>query len=282
MKNEKRKKPILSLFFLVVLSLSLLLSSCGIEKLYYIDYIPQGEYNETNAIINLPSDSVEGYRGTQEDGIQFDNFMIFYRIYISDSIVITGRQLEGYGTNSDRTAINAALNSDYNQLYSLTDITNTNVSTSSLENTFCSRRYFLLTLVNADDGSAADINRVLGSGSLGQRLEIAFPPNPRIEPTLTINGASYNLRRAVENEILNLYDLNPAPDRRFLNADELFNPDNITNGRNADVATNSAPNVRLTYVSMYIAARGTNLEMPPRIIYSQPTFIGIFRLANSS
>jgi hypothetical protein len=33
---------------------------------------------------------------------------------------------------------------------------------------------------------------------------------------------------------------------------------------------------------MYIAAEGRSLETPSRTIYSQPTFIGIFMLADSS
>jgi hypothetical protein len=249
------------------LSLGALLS-CGLEESFYIDNIPQGQYNLSNAIISLPSGSAEGYS-------YFNSFIIFYRIYISDKIVNTGRQLEGYGSNNDRIAINSTLNSDYNSLYSLADPTSTTVNTSNLESTFSNRRYFLLTL------EGADINRVLGSDSLGETLVIFFDPNNGVQPTLTVGGAAYNLQRAVQNENLNLYGLNPHPDRRFLNHPELYNIENITNGRNADVATNSASDVEYTYVSMYIAARGTG-DIPPRAIYSQPTFIGIFNLSRWS
>jgi hypothetical protein len=276
MKKEKRKKPILtffsftfSLFFPVVLSLGGLLS-CGLEGVAFIDYIPPQNvtYGDTNTSILLSGDA---------EGASFDNFIIFYRIYISNEIVPTGDLRDN---SNARSAINATLNSDYNTLYIYTDITSTTVNTANLENTFSNRRYFLLTLVNSN-GGAADINSVLSSGSLGQRLIIAFPTNDK--PTLTINGTVYDLQRAVRNEILNLYDLNPAPDRRFFNHSELYNTANVTSGRNADVATVTGSGTPFyTYVSMYIAAKGTStVDMPPRIVYSQPTFIGIFQLANS-
>jgi len=245
------------------------LLSCGIEAYYYIDYIPQGDYESTRAFINLPSGNTEGYN-------YFNNFIIFYRIYISASNIIPGPSLTGSGANTGRREINPALDSDYTGLWNLTDITSTSVNTSNLENTFSNRRYFLLTLENAN------INSVLGSSSLGGRLEIAFPPNPSDRPTLSIQGlgGQYYLQRAVENQNLNLSDLNPLPDRNFLNSAQLHDNANVTSGRNADVASNNNANSIYTYVSLYIAARGTSLEMPPRTIYSQPTFIGIFRLAD--
>jgi hypothetical protein len=298
MTKEKRKKTIgtfftFSLFFFVVLSPGGLLS-CGLEGVAFIAYIPPQnvDYRDTDTSILLPalssSDDVEG--------AEFDNFIIFYRLYISDKIISTGRQLEGYGTNDGRTAINSTLNSDYNGLYSLTDITSTSVNTSNLESTFSNRRYCLLTLADAGMNSV-NINNVLGSGSLGKRVYIAFPPNPGIEsrPTLTVydpfvyddpydpayDQPIYFLQRAVENQNLNPpLNFRPQPNRDFLNHGELYNTANVTNELNADVATNSAADVQYTYVSMYIAARGTSLvDMPPRTIYSQPTFIGIFRLA---
>ena len=243
------------------------LLSCGLEAFYYIDYIPQGEYNDTNTVINLPSSSAEGYS-------YFNNFIIFYRIYISSGIIQTGRYL--IDDSSARSAINATLNSDFASLSSLTDITSTSVNTSNLENTFLNtRKYFKLTL------EGIDIDAVLGSQSLGRTLEITFPPNNGIQPTLILNGISYILQRD-NSEQTKLIE--PKPDLYFLNHPDLYNTANVTDVLNADVATytrtDSTP--RYTYVSIYIAAKGTSLEMPPRPIYSQPTFIGIFRLAESS
>jgi hypothetical protein len=193
--------------------------------------------------------------------------MIFYRIYISDS-----NPVARIDTPELRSSINSTLNSDYNGLYSYTDITSTTVNTSNLDSTFNNRKYFKLEL---DD---RDINRVLSGNSLGKTLEIAFPPNNGVKPTLELDGDSYSLYRAVLGTGLNF---TPKPDRYFLNHPDLRNSANATNEINADVATNSNVDSEHTYVSMYIAAVGTTLEMPPRTIYSQPTFIGIFKLANS-
>ena len=260
--------------FIGIFSLGGLLS-CGLEEFYYIDYIPWSDYRDTDATINLPSSSNDGY-GPPND--YFDNFIIFYRIYISGELT-SGR----IDTSEMRNRINPTLDSDYNALYPYTDITSTSINTSNLEITFSNRRYFLLTLINTN-GSAVNIDSVLGSGSLGGTLRILFDTNPGAQPTLTISGGTvYNLQRANQNANLGLYGLNLQPDRRFLNHPELYNPANITNERNADVVAAASGSVTpiYTYVSMYIATRGTSLEMPPRPIYSQPTFIGIFRLANS-
>jgi len=254
-------------FAILFLSLMCLLS-CGLEAFYYIDYIPEGDYvDTTRATIRLPSSSSDGYSN------YFTNFIFFYRIYIS-GINPSGR----IETADDRSLINPALNSDFTSIYPSTDITSTSVNTSNLENTFYNRRYFKLNL------EGADIDTILGSRSLGGTLVIAFPPNTGENPTLTLNDSTYILQRAKENPSL-LF--NPEPDnRRFLNHPDLYDPSkappNATN-INADVATNSRPDTPLyTYVSMYVAAVGLSYEMPPRAIYSQPTFIGIFRLAESS
>jgi len=259
--------------FCAVISLCLLslggLLSCGLEAFYYIDYIPQSDYRDTSSTVNLPSSGTEGYSA------YFNNFIIFYRIYTSGEFIETGDYLRENSTV--RGTINSTLNSDFNGLYSLTDITSTSVNTSNLESTFGNRRYSLLTLENAN------INSVLGSGSLGQRLDIMFSPVAGTRPTLTLNGgAPYYLQRAVSNNGVNPpIEFNPKPNQELLNHPDLYNTTYINNNESADVATSNAADVRYTYICMYIAARGTSMEMPPRTIYSQPTFIGIFRLANS-
>ena len=251
-------------FFICLFSLGALLS-CGLEAFYYIDYIPQGDYRDTSSVIWLPSSSTDGY------GSYFTNFVIFYRIYSSSESIPTGMHL--MDSVNDRAAINSALNADYTSFLSLTDITSTTVNTSNLETTFYNRRYFKLTL------EGRDIDSVLSSQSLGGMLEIAFPPNNGWQPTLTINGNKYTLQRAKDGPSL-LFT--PKPNRYFLNHPDLYNNANITNELNADVASNFRADVRYSYVSMYVAAVGVSLEMPPRTIYSQPTFIGIFMLADWS
>jgi hypothetical protein len=239
------------------------LLSCGLEAFYYIDNIPLSVYEDTSSTVNLPSSSYEGY------STYFKNFIIFYRIYSSANFVQTGMILTGSGTNNDRITINSALNSDYNSLWSLTDITSTSFNPStSLENTFDNRNYFKLAL------EGADVDSVLGSRALGGTLLIRFDPRNTIQPTLNLSGTSYVLQRATDLSA-------PEPDRRFLNAPELYDRDNANVDINADVAAGTGE-IRYTYVSMYIAAKGTSLEMPPQNIYSQPTFLGIFRLSEWS
>jgi len=259
-------KKISAILLISFFSLFCLLS-CGLEAFYYIDYISNSDMQTTTrATIRLPSSSDEGYNN------YFDHFIIFYRIYISDTpteALIASTQTNDLFIKN----INAALNSDYAALYSYTDKTSTSVSTSNLENTFYRRNYFLLTL------AGADINNVLSSGSLGKTLVIAFPPNTGENPALILNGYSYTLQRAVSGPGLSF---TPKPDRRFLNHTDLYDTANLTPQLNADVAANGTTGGAYTYASMYIAAIGTSYEMPPQNIYSQPTFIGVFRLANSN
>jgi hypothetical protein len=254
------------------------LLSCGLEAFYYIDYIPQGDYTDSKAIIRLPSTNDLGYG---REGNYFSNFILFYRIYISDSNTPTGMYLTD--SSGTRNEINPSLNSDYNGIYPITDITSTTVNTSNLETTFLNRRYFVITLAEEP------IDRVLGGGSLGKTLDIFFNPYNGAKPTLSLDGGvtTYTLQRAISAP--GISDFHPRPDnanlyRSFLNHADLCNKDFINDEINRDVATNSKSQelLRYTYVSIYIAATGKSLEMPPRTIYSQPTFVGIFRLTDWS
>jgi len=247
------------------------LLSCGLEAFYYIDYIPNSDMQDTTcATIRMPSGSNEGY------GNYFTNFIIFYRIYISD-IPETALIASTKTNDVFNRSLNTALNSDFASLYPSTDKTSTTVSTANLENTFLSKKYFKLELENVD------ITRVLGSGALGTTLIIFFPENTGVKPTLSLNNVvSYPLLRDKDSIGTNASFVMRT--RNFLNHPDLYNPDNAITDVNADVAKDSKTNAnfRYTYVSMYIAATGISLELPPRTIYSQPTFIGVFRLAESS
>jgi len=246
----------------IVLLITLSCLSCGLEDIPYIDYIPDGTMTDNNfASIWLPSNSNEGYSS------YFTHFEIYYRIYIS------GEGLPGLINTSElRRQVNGSLDSDFQGLYSLTDKTNTSIIPSNLETTFNNRRYYKLTL------EEDNIDNVLNSGSLGKTLDIQFSPLNGKRPVLLLNGASYTLRRAVSGPSLNF---NPVPDNRyFLNHPDLYNTANVTNDINADVATNTQtnPDLRYTYASMYIFAVGKDYLST---IYSQPTHIGIFRLAEA-
>jgi hypothetical protein len=256
-----KKKALVSVVVCLISLMCLL--SCGLESFYYIDYIPEGQSDTVSAVIQLPSSSAEGYSS------YFINFAIFYRIYISG---------EGtYGlinTSNLRNTINSALNSDYQSLYSLTDITSTTVNTSNVENTFFIRKYFKLVL------EEDNINNVLGRASLGKTLEIRFSPNPGVPPVLTLDGGvtDYKLQRAVSGQNI---VFSPVPENRyFMNNPELYSNANVTDQINADTAANTrtSPELRYTYVSMYIAAIGGEFITS---IFSQPTHIGIFRLPES-
>jgi hypothetical protein len=250
----------------VILVLSLFFPlSCGLEDVLFLDYIPDINVtmtDNTSARIDLPPGSAEGYSA------YFTNFAIYYRIYIS------GERFTGLiNTETVRKQINASLDSDFKGLYYLTDKTSTSVNPSNLETTFTNRRYFKLNL------EEANINTILGGGSLGQTLEIQFPQNPGVRPVLTLNGGDYTLLRAVEGPSL-VFSPRPS-DRYYLNHPELFDIANVKDSINADVATNSqtaSDELRFTYVSMYIFAIGREYLST---VYSQPTHIGVFRLPDA-
>jgi len=245
---------------------SLLFSlSCGLEDFLYLDYIPDTNVvmpDNTTARIRLPSGSAEGYSN------YFSRFVIYYRIYIS------GLLSDGYINTSDlRRQVNGSLDSDYNGLYRLTDKTDTSANPSNLETTLSNRKYFKLEL----DGF--NIDNILGSGSLGQMVEIRFSPVNGEKPVLTLlnGGSTYTLFRAVNGPSL---EFRPEPNRYFLNHEDLYNTAKVTNEINADTATNTQTNqeLRYTYVSMYIFAIGKDYLST---VYSQPTHVGIFRLAEA-
>jgi len=218
--------------------------------------------DNTAARIWLPPSTAEGY------STYFSHFEIYYRIYIS------GHPSTGLiNTSALRNQVNSALDSDFQGLYELTNKTNTSIIPSNLDITFNNRRYFKLTL------EEDNIDNVFGAGSLGQTLDIKFSPINGERPVLTLNGAPpYTLRRAVSGPSLNF---NPKPENRyFLNHTDLYNPANAINDINADVITNTqtTQDLRYTYVSMYIFAIGRDYLST---IYSQPTHIGIFRLAEA-
>jgi len=243
------------------------LLSCGLEDFPYIDYIPDSTVTDnTSATIQLPSSSAEGYENPPVG--YFIRFEIFYRIYIS-SEPLTGL----IDTSTIRRQINATLDSDFQGLYNLTDKTSTSANPSNLDTTFNTRRFFKLTL------EEDNIDNVLGRGSLGRTLDVQFSPINGVRPILTLNNVSYTLRRAVSGPSI-IFD--PLPDNRyFLNHADLFSTENANNDINADVAVNTQnipESPRYTYVSMYIFALGRDYLTT---IYSQPTHLGIFRLAEA-
>jgi hypothetical protein len=240
------------------------LISCGLESFYYIDYIPASNYiYETRSTVQLPSSRTDGYGDEQ----YFTHFVIFYRIYLSDNNP-TGRLNDSVVVMN---SINNTLTNDYNWSIPYTDITSTTVNTSNLETTFYNRRYYKLEL------QSVNIDNVLDRNVLGSTLEIRFRDNTGEVPVLSVGGNSYILQRA-NNAPGILFSPRPTNSRAFLNHPELCDVTNATIDLNADVATNTRGEIRYTYVSMYIIAVGRSYEIPPSTIYSQPTFLGIFKL----
>ena len=259
------KAPYTAVLILIISLLCLL--SCGLEDVPFINYIPDGAITDnSSARIRLPSNAFEGYENPPVG--YFNRFEIYYRIYIS------GEQFSGLiNTSTLRGQINSSLNSDFESLRSLTDKTSTTTLPSNLDTTFGNRRYFKLAL------EETNIDTLLDRSSLGQELEIRFPTVNGEIPELTLNGSSYTLLRAVSGPGLNF---NPRPENRyFQNHPDLFNRENATNNINADVASNTrtTPELRFTWVSMYIFAVGKDYLST---IYSQPTHLGIFFLTNAN
>jgi hypothetical protein len=240
------------------------LLSCGLETFYYIDYIPASDYVDyTSSFVRLPTSGYDGYG----DNEYFTHFIIFYRIYLSNSNP-TGR----INDSSDAmNSINTTLISDYNWSLPYTDITSTTVNTSSLENTFYNRRFYKLEL------QGARIDDVLNRDVLGSTLEIRFRDITGEVPVLLIGGNSYILQRANSAPGI-LFSPKPTDSRSFFNHPELYDVSNATIDINADVASNTRGEIYYTYVCMYIIAVGRSYEIPPSTIYSQPTFLGIFKL----
>jgi hypothetical protein len=139
-------------------------------------------------------------------------------------------------------------------------------------------------------GGSANIDNVLSNGSLGKTLTIDFPSQPGNDskPTLRLNNETeYVLLRANSSQVSDIR-FNPVPENRyFQNHEDLYESANAYSSSNTTPAVNADTMSRTatpenpsqnTYVSMYIAAAGSSNLIA---VYSQPTFLGIFRLPNS-
>ncbi|MCL2762480.1 MAG: hypothetical protein FWD36_04640 [Treponema sp.] len=245
------------------------LLSCGLDGSFYISHIPEGSYDSVSfASITLPvADRISDGRNTR-----FTHFAIYYRIYMSGEQISVNARID----ETLRASVHSQLQSDFQYFYRFTDITTTEVNTSNLEATFSARNYFKLSLFEGN------MDSLLTSGF----LEINFPSIAGEQPSISMNGNLYTLQRAILGPGINFIPQPNIPGlyRTFLNHPALYDSANATRELNADVANNTrtTPEILYTYVSMYIMAIGLTIEMPPRTIYSQPTFLGIFMLPNWS
>ena len=267
MAQRKKIVPTVCLFF------GWLLFSCGLQDIPYISRIsdPLNSTLSGTGYFQLPSSGEEGYGDT------FTHFIIFYRIYLStyfhaaDTVDITSPQL---------SAISAQLNTDFSVIFPWADPTNMAVNTAGVFNFFITNRGFLaLELEDAAIGS------VLGRGSLGGTINIDFADIPGQSPRLWVDGRYYYLRRAEGSPHFGDFEPQPRigvpPNVRlpFFNHHELLSRENRTNEINADVVIPAGHQEMLhSYVLMYIVAAGADNTVPPSAVFSQPTFLGIFRL----
>jgi hypothetical protein len=189
-------------------------------------------------------------------------YNIFYRIYISED------NASSITTTDQRRAVSPTLASDFNTLYRYTDPTANTVISAS---TFSSLNYYELEL------KTANIRNILGNGGLastGGVVNIEFSTSGRDYPAMLIEGgADYFLYRSNGR---GAFKPVPAEELYFLSSPELRDFENAKNSINADVVGNSS-NPEYAYVSMYIAAVGTNPNTFSNI-FSKPTHIGIFKL----
>jgi hypothetical protein len=240
--------------FLLFALCSLFFWSCGIEDYPYIDPIPDGNIIRdlnSRAIIRIPGDS---------PGTTFTNFAVFYRIYVSDTLLSSTTSTSSY------SSINSTLVSDYNTFSGyINSTTQVNVDMNKL---FSDRGYKYLGLENDN------ISNALSSSSLGKSLTFDFSSSKR--PTMTIGNFTYVLWRSDGGGLFS-----PRPDRYFVNSGELWNSENISNTINADVVNkaNMDGDMRYTYVAMFIVAVGINPTSYSNI-YSTPSRIHVFLLPN--
>ncbi|MCL2271596.1 MAG: hypothetical protein FWC19_02160 [Treponema sp.] len=235
------------IFFLCLIPLSVFFLTCGIEEYYYLPQVNEGDITlilNTEAIIDLPPIPDIYYFAS--------GYIIFYRIYISTEYVTSSTAMN---------QISSALVSDYNAFSQFTNPANTS-SIISL-NTFRNRNYFELEFYGGEIASILP--------KTGGTLYIRFPVVTGGYPIVTIDdGQEIQLRRSRK-----LISPQPIENLSFQNTYELRLPENSNININADVAGHQ--DGQYAYVSMYIAAIGTNpSNFTP--VYSKPTHIGVFIL----
>lgn len=256
-------------FFASLLIGGSILGACGIEDYPYLDPVDPGipMRLNTTAFIRLPEISADQAK-------YFQNFVIYYRIYIS------GLPVSSSVSTDQMTQINSALATDYTYFHTYaTDNTTTTTVPSTMGTMFSNRKYYPLVL------EGASIESLLGSGAGGKIITLDFAANAQYKPSLIIGNADlssnasypqYQLFRYSETGFMRPYDNY----RYFVNTDEINNAAHInaTDFTNLDIQK-SAQDVSgqsYTYVSMYILSYGIDNNFSN--IYSTPTFIGVFLL----
>jgi hypothetical protein len=246
-----------------------ILFSCGLEDYKFLPSLIGADGNITMTL-NTRATIRLGYldAGTSGQYYYFKNFVIYYRIYISDIPV------DGQVSTDQLQTLNSGLYSDYWALNPYTTLDN-NRSPSGMGSIFSGRKFYPLTVEGDSIDSLLGISVLPGQGSTAV-LSLDFTRNnPGSVPSLTIGTAAYNLTRYNDPTMTV-----PIPTNgHFINSADLQDPSNISseNRTNLDVQDKqNIPGQKYTYTAMYILLFGRDVDLTP--IYSAPTFIGIFRL----
>jgi hypothetical protein len=210
--------------------------SCGIEEHYYLPQVPEPQRSfNTGASLFIPPDFLDGF-------YYATGYRIFYKIY---------RSVSYFGDYQNISIFqNSAIINDYNFFLPFTDPDTNSIINSR---TFSNRGFF-------------EVDQIIGVNA--GTLTFVFPVWPGDIPTISINGASFNLRRS--SNLTNI----EGDDLYFRNTDSLRNP-LATN--NTDVASGQNE-AEFAYVAMYIVAIGTNPQDFNLIVSTKPTFLNIFKL----
>jgi hypothetical protein len=252
-----------SAFFVIVLG-SLLCGSCGIEDYPYLEPVEESNITRvmnTRAAILLPN----------VISVQFSHFAIYYRIYISDVSIVSNI------LPADMNKINTSLSQDYNAFLSYTSSGSSSGASASTQiaTIFLNRKYYPL------NAGSINIDDLLSDSAKGRSIVIDFDQTNGQAPTIQLDGRTeYELFRTSGAGISgsSSFDIKPEGSRVFINTPELNSSQNAASANvNNDVADKTVFGDRSTYVSMYIVSTGRdNITFSP--FYSQPTFIGVFRL----
>ncbi|MDR1909320.1 MAG: hypothetical protein LBQ35_05345 [Spirochaetaceae bacterium] len=247
-----------------VLLLCLPLFACGIEDYILLEQIPESSVSRTDksAVIRLPSMPAAGY---------FSNFVIYYRIYLSDSLQ------SGPISSAQLGTINPTLLSDYNAIEPYTRSDDT-TSVTAVISQFTGRNYYPLESIDSGGNNVIDRD-IMYNASSAEELRIEFSLSyinnvyPGFEAPLLSRAANVRLmHRSTGN---GTFTIMPSGDRRFLSDSELLatTPSATVN---RDVVRASTMPAHYIYAALYILAEGINDDLVP--IYSRPTFIGVFLL----
>jgi len=274
MGKKNTKGPFV--FFLLVFS-SLFFGACGLlvgEP--FIDAV-----HEADITRHLNDRATIDLRGYPSPGSAdpFSHFAIFYRIYISDVYI-------GATTTDTFVTINPVLNQNFTTVSRYID--SDTLFGINMHNVFSNIHFRYLALEDAD------INAVLRS-AIGNVVNFDFSQSREI-PVMIIgpenidDGAGnlipnpdYFVLLRANSHSAPVGPFSPRPDhRRFINSDELRDPEYINLTFNADVTDRaglSDDERRYTYAALFIVGVG----MDPTTfgnIYSTPSLIHVFRLPN--